>query len=286
MIPWRPLLVFLAIPVGTTTAIARLCAAMGWTVESPAFAVLAPVAMWAPALGSHVARRTVDRRFTATLPVREWGRTGARVILRPLLYPFLVYGACYAIGVSTGIAHWSPGGGKWTNARQIVANVVVNLTILGVIGTLNAMGEEIGWRGYLQPRLDAAGVRASVIVVSLCEVAYHAPVIAFAGYAATGGFWMSLLLFALGSPAWSFIAAREAYLARSVWPAVFFHSFHNTISQWLFPKFFAVSHGQPWLAGESGVLPNVGYVVLGAALYVSMRRRGQSWRALARCSLG
>src|SRR5439155_20359312 len=242
------------------------------TLDSGAWVVFAPIAMWAPALGTLVARRTVDRDFTATLPLREWGTTGARVILRPLVFPLMVFGAAYAIASSAGLAHWSPGGGKWTTMRQIVTNVVVNLTILGVVGTFTATGEEIGWRGYLQPRLDAAGVRASVVVVSLCELAYHAPLIAFAGYADTGGLGMSVALFALGGPAWSFIAARESYCARSLWPAVLFHSFHNTISQWLFPKFFTVADGQSWLLGETGMLPTVGYHVLGALLYVSMRR--------------
>jgi hypothetical protein len=48
--------------------------------------------------------------------------------------------------------------------------------------------------------------------------------------------------------------------------AVFFHSFHNTISQWLFPKFFAVADGQMWFRGESGVLSAAGYAVVAAAV--------------------
>jgi hypothetical protein len=70
--PWRPLLTFVGISVGTTSAIAIVSASMGWTVYSPAWGVLAPVAMWAPALGRLVARRTVDRRFTSALPLRQW----------------------------------------------------------------------------------------------------------------------------------------------------------------------------------------------------------------------
>jgi hypothetical protein len=70
-----------------------------------------------------------------------------------------------------------------------------------------------------------------------------------------------------------------------VWPAVFFHSVHNTISQWLFPKFFAVADGQVWLRGESGVLPAAGYAVVAAALWIAMRRRGQSWSTVARGAL-
>jgi membrane protease YdiL (CAAX protease family) len=284
MIPWRPLLVFLGISVGATTAIAAVSASMGWTVRSPAWGVLALVAMWAPALGRFVAVRTVDRGFTATLSLRGWGATGAQVIFWPLAVPLAVYGAAYAIAWSTGLAYWSPGGGKWTTGSQIAANLLVNLFILGIYGTFTAMGEEIGWRGYLQPRLDAAGVRASVIVVWLCQLAYHAPLMAGAGYADAGSLMTTLALFAVGDLPVSFLWAWGSYRAGSLWPAVFFHSFHNTVSQWLFPKFFAGGENELWL-GEAGLLPVAGYIVVGVAVFLWMRRRGPSWQALARRAL-
>jgi membrane protease YdiL (CAAX protease family) len=285
MIPWEPLLIFAGISVGTTTVIAVVCASMGWTVDSPAWTLLVPVAMWAPAFGRMVTRRVADTSFTATLPIRRWGVTGAQVVLWPLAVPLVVYGAAYAIAWYAGVAHWSPGGGKWTSGPQIAANLLVNLSILGVFGTFTAMGEELGWRGYLQPRLDAAGVRASVIVVWLCQLAYHAPIMVGAGYVAVGGFFMSFALFAMLDLPVTFIIAREAYRARSLWPAVFFHSFHNTISQWLFPSFFTVGDNQFWLQGETGLLPVAGYAVLGASLLLWVRRHGPPWQALARSGL-
>ena len=141
--------------------------------------------MWAPAVGRLVACRTVDPDFRSTLPLRRWGVTGVQVILWPLAVPLAVYGAAYAIAWTTGLAHWNPGRGQWTTTSQIEANVMINLPILGVIGTFTALGEELGWRGYLQPRLDSAGVRRSVMVVWLCQLAYHAPLMAGAGDAKT-----------------------------------------------------------------------------------------------------
>lgn len=283
-IPWRPLLVVTVISAGATTAIAVLAAAKGWTVGSPAWGVLALVAMWAPALGRFVALRTIDRGFRATLPLTRWGATGPHVVLWPLVVPLLVYGAAYAIASSLGLAAWSPGGGRWTTGSQIALNVVVNLAILGVLGTLAALGEEIGWRGYLQPRLDAAGVRSSVLLVSLAWTAFHAPLIAGAGYVDTGNVWRSVGVSAALDLSLAFIWAHESYRARSLWPAVFFHSFHNTISQWLFPRLFAGGENELWL-GEGGRLPLAGYAVAGAALYVWMRHRGRSWHALAESAL-
>jgi CAAX protease family protein len=273
------LLVYVGIAAGTTSAIAMLCAFMGWTVESRAWAVLGTIVMWAPALGRYVAQRTVDRGFVSNITLRHWGRTGIEVILWPIAVPLAIYGTAYAVGAYAGFVHWSPGGGKWTTGSQIAANVIVNLSILAVFGTLTAMGEEIGWRGFLQPRLDAAQVRSSVVIVWLCQLAYHAPVMIGAGYADAGGLGLSLLLFAAGDLPTAYIWARESYRARSLWPAVFFHSFHNTISQWVFPKLFAVSD-QPWLRGEAGILPTAGYIVVGLAVFVWARRTGPTWREL------
>jgi hypothetical protein len=108
---------------------------------------------------------------------------------------------------------------------------------------------------------------------------------AWAGYVNTGGFLVSLVLFAVGDLPVTLIIAREAYRAGSLWPAVFFHSFHKTISQWLFPRFFAVSGNHLWLTGEMGLLPVAGYGVLAVALYLRMRRQGLSWTVYANRSL-
>jgi hypothetical protein len=45
MVPWRPLLAYLAVAAGTTTAIAVVTASNGWTVRSPEWGLLASVAM-------------------------------------------------------------------------------------------------------------------------------------------------------------------------------------------------------------------------------------------------
>lgn len=285
MMPWRPVCVFAAIAVGATTAIAVLCAAMAWSVTSPEWAMLAPLAMWSPALARFVARSTVDRAFRSTLPHHRWGDGGVLVILRPLAIPLLVYGAAYAIAWSIGVAQWSPGEGRWTTAPQIVANLAMNLAILAVYGTFTALGEELGWRGYLQPRLDAAGVRYSLLVVWLVQLAYHAPLMIGAGYLDSDSLASTLLLFAVGDLPVTFLMAWVAYRARSLWPAVFFHSFHNTISQWLFPKFFIGDENQLVL-GEGGILPMAGYVVVGLAVFIAMRQRGPSWPQLASEAVG
>jgi hypothetical protein len=123
-------------------------------------------------------------------------------------------------------------------------------------------------------------MRTSVVIVWLCQVLFHAPLIVGAGYTSTGGILGDLSRFAVADLAVAFIWAAESYRAMSLWPAVFFHSFHNTISQWLFPSFFSAG-GSEHLLGETGLLPATLYVIVGAIFYASMRWRGSSWRELA-----
>lgn len=270
---WRATMVFSGVAIGVTSVVAIVMALAGWTVASGAWAGLVPVAMWAPALARLAAHRTVDRDYVSPFPLRRFGRPRAFAALFPLALPLAVYGAAYAVAVALGKAHWSPGGGKWTTPGQIVANLAVNLLILGVAGTFTAMGEEIGWRGYLQPRLDSAGVRFSLLVVAAVELAYHAPLIIGAGYLGGEGPLWGLASFALGALPWIYLITWACYRAGSVWPAILLHSSHNTISQWLFPKLFTGGEDALWL-GESGILPQAGYWIAAAILFLALRRSG------------
>ena len=112
----------------------------------------------------------------------------------------------------------------------------------------------------------------------------HTPLIVGAGYVNSGGLLTSIALsLVLGLPL-AFLFAYGSYRWATLWPAVFFHSFHNTISQWLFPKFFAGGEKEFWL-GEGGLFPLSGYVMVAVMVYVWMRSRGQSWEALAQSAL-
>ena len=124
----------------------------------------------------------------------------------------------------------------------------------------------------------------SLIVVWLAQLAYHLPLMIGAGYLEGGALSASFGLFAAADLPVTLLFAWLAYRAASLWPAVLFHSFHNTISQWLFPRFFNNSADGPWL-GEDGVLPVAGYVVVGTTVFLWLHWRGTSWQTLSRKAL-
>jgi membrane protease YdiL (CAAX protease family) len=236
--------------------------------------------MWGPFLGRIGAVHLVDQSWKTPFSLRKWGFPRAWVIGGPLSLVLVIYGLSYLIGVLAGVTTWSPGRGAWDTASRVILNLAINLPILTIVFTIGAMGEELGWRGYLQPRLDAAGVKYSLAIVIALEVIWHLPVMVWGGYLLNHSLAITVLLFAgikaFASPLW----AWAMYRADSIWPAIFFHSFHNLVSQWLYPKLFA-EVGQGVMLGEFGVLPIASYGVATGLGFISMYRKKLSWEQLA-----
>ena len=88
-------------------------------MRSPVWFLLAPLAMWAPALARFVVLRTVDRGFRAMLPLQNFDGVGRHAAFGALALPIVVYGTAYGIAWIAGWVYWSPGGGLWTTSSRI-----------------------------------------------------------------------------------------------------------------------------------------------------------------------
>jgi hypothetical protein len=65
----------------------------------------------------------------------------------------------------------------------------------------------------------------------------------------------------------------------SIWPAFWFHTIHNGLSQAIFPKLFSGGEDQLFI-GETGLLPTLAYLLVAVVILLRMKKRGQSWSAL------
>ena len=149
-----------------------------------------------------------------------------------------------------------------------------------VVGTLSALGEELGWRGYLQPRLDDLGARQSLLIVIGLEIVWHIPIILTAGYLVDDSFALTLGLFALLKLVLTPIWTWGTYATASVWTAALFHSLHNTLSQAVYPPLFDASP-LDLHTGELGLLPIALYGAVAVVGGLVLRRRGVRFDALA-----
>ena len=195
-------------------------------------------AMWSPALAAFATKRIFGESFR-DLPWR-WGsaRYAWLGYAIPILYTVPLYAIVWLSGLGAfnmSILPKTAADFGWQNfPTGVTLTMFVILTAtLGLVGKLSrALGEEIGWRGFLVPELAKVVNFPMVGLISgLMWAVYHYPVLLFADYNAGGPAWYGLSCFTVMVVADSFILAWLVLRAQSLWPAAIFHASHNLFIQ-------------------------------------------------------
>jgi membrane protease YdiL (CAAX protease family) len=199
-------------------------------------------AMWSPALAVF-ATKAIFRERIRDLPW-AWGaaRYGWLAYLIPLAYALPVYLFVWLTGLGTfadrDFLDRTANDFGWQNfppALTLLLFVVITAT-LGMVGKISrALGEEIGWRGFLVPELSkVVSFRGVGLISGLMWAVYHYPVLIFADYNAGTPAWYGVICFTIMAVSGSFIMAWLTLRARSLWPAAILHASHNLFIQSIF----------------------------------------------------
>jgi membrane protease YdiL (CAAX protease family) len=98
-----------------------------------------------------------------------------------------------------------------------------------------ALGEEIGWRGFLTPRLTARfGFKAAALLTGAIWTVWHLPLVFFADYNNSAPSWFGVTCFAALMLGMSVIMAWLRLSSGSLWTAAVFHASHNQFVQVFF----------------------------------------------------
>ena len=125
-----------------------------------------------------------------------------------------------------------------TYPAYLLISAVSAVVYAPVINTFLALGEEIGWRGFLYPQLKARfGRRKGWLLGGVIWGAWHWPLIWLIGYeygAAAGnkaGYFgfpvVGMLLFCAVTPAWGILHDRLYEKSGSIWVPALFHGAIN-----------------------------------------------------------
>ena len=216
-------------------------------------------------LGTPRGRR---RALLASLGVHRPGlRSWPAAFLLPVLTVLLLP---YAAALALGSAALAPlGSASWLG---VAALLVTNLALM----TGLVMGEEIGWRGYLLPRVQTLlPRRRAALVVGFVQGLFHLPLILLTTtYDSIGSRWVvaPVVVVTLTFAGVFFAWLRDR--SRSVWPVALAHASVNTLLDGgglvvvLAPVTLACT------AGESGLATLAAVVGLAVVLLV----RGSTWR--------
>ena len=202
--------------------------------------------MWCPGIAA-VITCLVHRRSLRGLGW-SWGQTRYQALsfVTPIAYSLVAYACVWLLGLGRIRTIVTPGQ-PW--------KVVVIVVLIELLGCVYALGEEIGWRGFLVPRLAELGgfTRASLISGALWAL-WHYPLILFADYRASGvPVWYSLLCFTLMITGTNFAFNWLRLKSGSVWTAMFMHANHNNAIQVFLDPLTGDTGVTKFIVGESGV---------------------------------
>ena len=108
--------------------------------------------------------------------------------------------------------------------------------MLGIfINLISALGEEIGWRGYLVPALkEKYGEKKSLIISSLFWCVWHLPLVITGSYLSDIPVLYQIPAFILCIFPVGILCGSLALKTNSVWPSAFLHAAHNNYDQGVF----------------------------------------------------
>jgi membrane protease YdiL (CAAX protease family) len=189
--------------------------------------------MWCPGLAALVSKLLWDRSVRGL--GWGWGRTRYLLIAYGLaitvcLLPYLfVWFAFDAFSRSQFIEVLSKAGLP-SALRGHAGVLVVVLAVSPVTGFISAAGEEIGWRGFLVPRMHAlVGFTGTSLLVGLIWAAWHYPINVAVSplYRPNVPLWYSNACFTLAVIGVSFMHTWLRIRSQSLWPSALFHAAGN-----------------------------------------------------------
>lgn len=162
----------------------------------------------------------------------------------PLIYSILSYGIYLFLSGKDVIS----GNMAWTLLKNPFTLILYVLIFL-----ITALGEELGWRGFLNRELyKLLGYHKGAFLTGVIWAIWHLPLI-ITGYVSSIPIWYQLPLYVIQCIAMSYPMSYLSVKAKSVWPAAFFHFTHNFVIQILLDQSISGVY-KSYLVGETGLL--------------------------------
>lgn len=234
--------------------------------------------MWCPAISAIITLKILGRKISGL--GWKWGKTKYQLwsYIVPLGYIFIGYMIIWIMGwggfyntVFVNEIAASFGFESLPNWLVILFFVILN-GIFGMAGSAaNALGEEIGWRGYLVPELFSRfSYTKTSLITGIIWAVWHFPILLFADYNSGTPAWFGLSCFSVLVICVSFIATWFRCKSNSLWTGLIIHSSHNLFIQGIFTPLTQETENSKYFIGEFGiVLPIVAFFF---ALYFWRRR--------------
>ncbi|MFC2054569.1 type II CAAX prenyl endopeptidase Rce1 family protein [Chloroflexota bacterium] len=184
---------------------------------------------------------------------RDWSDLGARPAIRKNVRWYLVSLLVYPIAIALALFIGSLISASSISQFSMGSYIQAALPAM-VIFFFFALFEEVGWRGYLAPKMYSLGINVYVAhaLVAVVWASWHLPFISELSTYTTEGLATYIPRFYLGAFAFSIVYGEIRMITATFWPAVLMHWVGNTIANSLLAGFVFFSAGKEYL-GSFGV---------------------------------
>lgn len=232
---------------------------------------------WAPAIGAFATLLIYQRNIRGL----GFGLGRVRYLVLSYFLPLGVLLVTYAVIWLLGLGgvNSEPVLEEAASATGISNPILLMLVIIGLGATAGlllpaffALGEEIGWRGFLVPELAKIRSFTGVALLSGAIWAiYHYPLVLIFGAERAGTpILYQLLVLTFQGIAISTILAWIRLMSGSLWTAVIFHAVLNAFGQGLFDPLTSDTGITPYIAGEQGLALAISWSIVA---FLFWRRR-------------
>jgi uncharacterized protein len=177
---------------------------------------------------------------------------------------WIAFGVTLLITVAASVIVWATPLASFVVPEQGIGGRLLGFVVQVLLFMFTfALGEEVGWRGYLLPKLLTLGRRRALALSGVVWATWHMPLILLTPILSVGNKLISLPLFYGTIVAASFFFGYLRIYTGSVWPASIAHSVHNAAWGTL-GAFTATSYPlivNKYLVGDYGILILIGGVI-------------------------
>lgn len=205
-----------------------------------------------------VTRDGYSRQGWAKLGLHKLGLRGwIPAVLIPIIPLSLGYGIVWALGLVTLDVPADFQGFAWKSVPLILLFALAKSTLM------ESLGEELGWRGYLLPRLLGLGERKATLLNGIIHGIWHFPILLLSSEYHDGEkLWIVLPFTVLSTMFLAPVISMLRLRTGSVWPASLMHTSHNLCWLVLSTIFASRSESSVYLAGDLGLIGIVFYAGL------------------------
>lgn len=259
----------------TTYLVLAFSLAIGIATALPHAGINSLLSAFAPVAALVIITVTVTPRGRRRALWAEFGlnRSGRRLWAFALLVPMLLAGSAYGAALALDVADLRPIDLTSSGVASWSLNLMSTLAFMTVL----FLAEEIGWRGYLLPRIQQlTSRRRAALVTGFIHGCFHLPLILVATtYDEHGSRWLVapavVATITMGGVFYAYVWDRT----HSVWPVAMAHGAVNTAFAIGAAAVVARSEADlAYVAGESGFATFAAVAVVGAVFLA----RAKVWR--------